>query len=368
MDDFLSLALDVDNGYLLYKEYMKDWVEIDEYSVLFESDTDPVVKAQLKNEETAGKSSNVIVNLIHKVITMIDNLIKSIVSFFQELGLNGDEKEAFQNFREQIKKNPKLKNVKVTVKDFREINKKYDDILKRSEQELRKAKADSTYDLGKIIKELQGVIGEKFEAPSMMIASELALKFAESNQDNARAIKIALNTDKAFMQQIEKTLGKREAKKFKNRIDNAADMTLLTKCRITLLGRRYKTAESAISSTINNLCKGGFLNPLTRLGRLAWKNKVTREMIGDGASVAGTAIKGAIAVKTGKLKGKALARADSLLPGDKTWSNKLERQVNKEKKTYKGAKSFWGVSESTLIDIDEDLRNEILEMSEDIED
>ena len=75
METFLTNE-DYSNGVSLIREYMKNWIEIDEYSLLFESDSDPVVKAQEKNKETAEKSTNVLTKMIQAVLNMIRSIIE----------------------------------------------------------------------------------------------------------------------------------------------------------------------------------------------------------------------------------------------------------------------------------------------------
>lgn len=354
MDNFLSID-DYLNDLSLIKEYMKDWTDIDEYSLLFESDSDPVVKAQQKNEEVSNKSSNILARMIHGVIDMIRSLIESITSFFEEMTMDSDEKNAFQNFRNQMKNDPKLKNVKITVKDFRKINKEYDDLLKKGEAELRKAKADDKYSLSGIINEFQEAAKKKIEPTSLALSSEVALRIAESDQNSARALKVALEHDESFMKQLEKNFGKREANSFKKRIDNAAEMTTLTKLMITIRGTRYKNIQSLVSSTTEGFIKGGFINPFTRAGRLMWKNKETRELnktiVKKGA---GPAISGAAS-------GAAQAVSDKFGLGLKI-KNPLEKKIDKEKENLKRTKSFY-TGES--VTINSNLRDEILEMSYD---
>lgn len=357
MDEILPI------GYYMYnlsiiEEYMKEWVDIDEYSLLFESSSDPVIKAQSKNDEISSKSSNIIVRLIQNVIKMINSLIESITNFFAELGLKGDEKEAFNNFRDQIKKDPKLKNVKVTVKDFRKINQEYDAILKKSEQELRKAKADETYDLSGIIGELNNTINKKIEPASLIVTSEVALKMAESDQNTARALKVTLEHDKSFLEALEKEFGRGEAKRFKRRIDNAAKMTALTKLMITLRGTRCKNIESCLKTTTTELTKGGFINPFSRSGRMMWKNKETRK-------INKTITKNAPNYIAGTVKGKIKGAIDSHAEQEgKKYKNRTERMIDRERQNIKHSKKFWSNESS----IDSDLRDEILFMSEDFDD
>lgn len=358
MDEILPI------GYYMYnlsiiEEYMKEWIDIDEYSLLFESESDPVVKAKSKNDEVSSKSSNIVVKLIQNAIKMINSLIESITNFFAELGLKGDEKEAFNNFREQIKNDPKLKNVKVTVKDFRKINQEYDAILKKSEQELRKAKADETYDLSGIIRELNNVIDKKVEPASLIVTSEVALKMAESDQNTARALKVTLEHDKSFLEALEKEFGHGEAKRFKKRIDNAAKMTTLTKLMITLRGTRCKNIESCLKTTTTELRRGGFINPFSRIGRMMWKNKETRE-------INKTITKNTPSYVAGTVKGKVMAAVDSHgEQSGKRYKNRTERMIDREKRNMKNTKKFWS---NESMSITSDIRDEILSVSEEFDD
>ena len=307
MDEILPI------GYYMYnlsiiEEYMKEWIDIDEYSLLFESESDPVVKAQSKNDEVSSKSSNIVVKLIQNAIKMINSLIESITNFFAELGLNGDEKEAFNNFREQIKNN---------------------------------------------------VIDKKVEPASLIVTSEVALKMAESDQNTARALKVTLEHDKSFLEALEKEFGHGEAKRFKKRIDNAAKMTTLTKLMITLRGTRCKNIESCLKTTTTELRRGGFINPFSRIGRMMWKNKETRE-------INKTITKNTPSYVAGTVKGKVMAAVDSHgEQSGKRYKNRTERMIDREKRNMKNTKKFWS---NESMSITSDIRDEILSVSEEFDD
>lgn len=316
----------------LIEETMKEWIEIDEYSILFESTSDPVVNAQMKNEEIADRSTNIVVRAIKGVIRMITSFIESITNFFAELTMSGDERAVFNNLREQIKNNPALKNKKFTVKDFRKIGKDYDTILSNIDKELVKAKADDKYGLDKIISDAKDFLGKTLTTSSVIVTSDVAIKMAESDQNIAKGINLILKNDKKTMSELEKSLGKKETKNFKKRINSAAKFSTLTQLKIKILRRKYDTLEDCVKSTISDLSKGGFMNPFTRMGKLFRSNEDTKQVVK-------AAEKASIAAGKGAIKGTVQAVMDNS-PVGKYKQKKVEEANKKKKESIEHTKNF----------------------------
>lgn len=316
---------------ILAQEDMKEWIPMTEYEWIFEAVSDPVVAANAeKNEATMTKSSGHIKKAIDAVIGMIKKLASTVTDFIRRLTMKGDERAAFNSFKEQMKKDPTLKNKKITVKDFRKINAAYEEKLKEIDQEIRMVKANEKHPIDKIVKSITGFLGGTLKATGVIVGSDVAIKMAESNVTTAKVISQTLKLDESFMQELSKTLGEKDAMKYQKRVDAAAKNTILTRLKIKVLRRQYEDAQSCVDATISSLTHGGFMNPLTDMGRKFLQNEYTGKVI---KTTGKTAVKGAV----GAVKDEAKYAIDKKV--DKILDPKQKRAKGTDE--YKSAGEFF---------------------------
>ena len=267
------------NIYIL-QESMREWEPMTEYEYVCESLTDPVIAAKAeKNQKVANKSGNALQRAINAVVMMIKKLKATINDFFERMKMGKDEKAMFDEYRRQIAENPNLKNKKFTVKDFRAIQKAYDEKLAQVDAEIRKVKADETHPIDDVVNEITGFLSGTVKATGTIVVADTAVKIAESNVKAARAINRALNMNDDFLKSLAAECGEKDAMKFKKRVNAAAKNTVLTRLKIKILHREYDYLSDCAGSTLDSLKKGGFLNPMTKMGRQFRKNQYTGKVI-----------------------------------------------------------------------------------------
>lgn len=296
---------------VLAQESMKEWIPMTEYEWIFEATEDPVVAANAeKNEATMTKSSGHIKKAIDAVIGMIKKLASAVSDFIARLTMKGDERKAFESFKEQIKKDPTLKNKKVTVQDFRKINDQYDEILKEIDKEIRMVKANEKHPIKKIVDQVTTFLGGTLKATGVIVGSDMAIKMAESNVMTAKVISQTLRLDESFMEELSKTLGEKDATNYQKRVDAAAKNTLLTRLKIKVLRRQYESAQDCVNATINSLSHGGFMNPLTDMGRKFLNNEYTGTALKQTTK---SAIKGAKDAVKGEVRDVIDKKVDKII-------------------------------------------------------
>lgn len=224
-------------------------------------------------EETNNFNEGVITGAINslkgavKVLKeAIQKIINSITDFFKNRGLSAEERAKFNEIRKWAANNPEFANQKVTIANYKEYEKVYDDALKQmnslfgrlksTAKNAVKSAADPVWDaiqgsldaiLGKVEKDINSIANEgagMVKRGSLTVTMKTALEMADSNAAAAKALKLALNDESSLLESIEKELGKKEAEKFSKKLEAYARNGRIHRAKVKLLGRKNKTLQS----------------------------------------------------------------------------------------------------------------------------
>lgn len=287
--------------YLYYaSETMKEWIPITDYEYIFEAAINQEVKDKIvKNEETANKSSGFLKKAIDAVMKIINNVIESIQEFIYKLTMSGEEREAFENFKQLLQQDPGLRNKKISVLDFKKLNVVYDKMIQDIDNAINNLKNDASYSIEDIMKQATDFIKGNISAATSIVTTEVAVKMANSNLEIAKNIKNMLDNEKDTMESLTKSLGKKDAKKFKNQIDAAAKNTKLHQLKVLVCRQKYDSLQECIQSVMKSFQQvdGGTI----RMAKRALDNEYTGKTI---KTVAGTVVKGKVEQGTQKIKEK----------------------------------------------------------------
>ena len=114
---------------------LNEYKELDAYMEIFEAEN-PEVKEQVeKNEKAKSGAIENIKKAAKAVLDMIKKLIRTVGDFIEKRKLSVDERAAYEAFKEAAKKDPSLKNKKITVRNFKEIEAEYQKVLKELEED-----------------------------------------------------------------------------------------------------------------------------------------------------------------------------------------------------------------------------------------
>ena len=288
------------------QETMKAWIPLTDYEMIFESEDTLVSEKISQNALTGKKSVGFIRQAINAVIGVIKKLIDSITDFIARLTMSGDERSKLQAFEKMLAEDPKLKNKKVSVHDFRKISAKYDEMINKVESEIRAVKADESHSIDKITKQVSDFMKNTAEAATIIVTADVALKMADSNIEMAKSLSHILNEDKNIMENLNKHLGSKEASKFKKEIDAASKNTFLHKLKVTLFRHKYDNLKECVDGTLNAFTDLGW-DTMT-MAKRAWNNEYTGKIMKPaakyGAAGAGEYVKAKAKETTQNIKSK----------------------------------------------------------------
>ena len=96
---------------------------------------EPKTPAQPTNTATEEKARKGILKLIDAVLGMIQKIKDTVSDFIARRRLSETERKAFEQFKEMMKKDPAMANKKVRVRDFKEIQRRYQQFMAVRETE-----------------------------------------------------------------------------------------------------------------------------------------------------------------------------------------------------------------------------------------
>ena len=232
---------------------MENYVELSDYQILFEADN-PDVSAQMqKNANIEKESGGFLKKAANGIINMIKSIISSIQSFFQELFMGKDEQVLLNQFRDACKQDPTLKDKKITVTDYKNAMKAYDEKIAEIDQELRKEAAGRTSGSEELINSCTSLLKNGIQSSGSIVASEIAVNLAYNNLAIAKSLQKALNDENAVMQTLMNGLGEKEAKRFKADIEASTKKLSLHRKKVQLMQKKYECAKDCIVGTIQQI-------------------------------------------------------------------------------------------------------------------
>ena len=134
---------------------LNEYKDIDAYMEIFEAENPEVQEQMEKNVKAKSGAIENIKKAIKAVLDMIKRLISGVRDFIDKRKLSVDERAAYEEFKKAAEKDPALKNKKINVRNFREIEAEYQKVLKEIEAEEKKAAAGKVGD-SKILAEKVG--------------------------------------------------------------------------------------------------------------------------------------------------------------------------------------------------------------------
>ena len=235
------------------KVLLEEYHELTPYQLIYEAKKPDVSKQMQKNANIQTKSEGVIMKAIHAVQKIIKNVISSIQNFFDELFMGKDEKALYEEMQKSLRQNPELKNKKITVKDFRTISQQYDTMINELETEIRNCAANHRPPAQELLDKVTNFLKEGLSAASAILGTEVCVKAARSNLGMAKLIKKQLNDQSIIMEQLIKTLGEDEAKKFKKEITKDARLIGAHRLLVSLFSKKYENLRECITDTLGQL-------------------------------------------------------------------------------------------------------------------
>ena len=245
------------DDYLVYlyeaEQCLNQYKEIDSYMEIFEAEN-PEVKEQMETNEKAkaGAIEN-IKKAVKSLLEMLKNVMASVRNFIDKRKLSADDKEAYEQFKEAAKKDPSLKNKKITVRDFKKLTEEYQARMKEieaAELEVAKGKVPDTKVLADKVSEFVKTAGK---APVTAVTAETALRMAASSKEIARVMYKKLENDEKFFQKTVEGIGEKQAEKLKKDMKSLTHSWSIKKAKMKLTGAYCKSCEAAVVSMVTDV-------------------------------------------------------------------------------------------------------------------
>lgn len=237
-------------------EYTNAIVDVPLADLLFEN-SDEAKEVNERNEMASKGAIASIKNAIQKLITTIQTLIKNFTDFIKNKFMSKSDKEAYKEIRDEVHSNPELAKEKVSIEDFSQYEKIYDEALKKLNNEMLKKDPDTETvptimeTMTKEIQQLKGVGGEISKRAAVVVPLKTAVDIADRNVICARAISAAMNSELVSLEQAKKTLGDKQVARYKKKIEKYAKNGIFHRAKVRLLNRKLSTLESVLKSQVN---------------------------------------------------------------------------------------------------------------------
>lgn len=254
----------------------------------FFEETDEAKDIVKNNEKFYTKAINAVKNAITVLIRKVNELIDRMANFFKSQFMSADEKARFKKFKEKVKSNPELAKTRVTVEDFRQYEKVYDEALKKLEAEANKpfpsneAAQAIVETLGKELERISATASDVGKRAAMSMTLSTAIDVAEANITCAKAINAGLKLELISLKEIEKELGSKEVAKFEKKIEKLSKKGFLHRWKIKVFHKKEATLEGILRKQVKKILS--FTN-------IDSKGKTNGKPIIDGDSIMKGAIK-----------------------------------------------------------------------------
>lgn len=238
--------------------YIDSYIDISLADSFFE-ETEKDTETIEHNDSVLKKATEAIKKAVQALIKMVKDTLEKIQVFVKDRWLTADERRRFKEFKEMVKSDPELAKQKVTIMDFREYEKLYDEAIKKLEEEAKKEEPSDEVgeeivsNLAKKIADLTNKGKDVATRAAMAVTLRTALDIADRNALCAKAIKLALDEELISLQNVEKELGKRESNKFKRKIDWYAKDGWLHRFKVKTLQKKELTLAACLRDQKNKL-------------------------------------------------------------------------------------------------------------------
>ena len=242
------------------EEYASMYVELDDYSEIFEADNPEVQQKMEQNKKAVNGANSSLKKAGNAILAFIQNLIDKFKSLF-----SGRKKKELEGtkaaFNAAVSKNPSLKNKTVQMKDMNAINSDYTALMKKMDAAEKELDINPNLDISEILKMADGFVGNLGSRTVAAYKVELALNMASTSQALAAKMYNNLKNDAEAEQKYIDAIGKKNTKKFEKDLKRLASKNQLIRSRAKVNDEVCKNISEAISvtnKTVAEMLNGGF--------------------------------------------------------------------------------------------------------------
>lgn len=218
-----------------------------------------VQKQQNTNVAAQEKGKSGLAKVLDGILNMIRRIKAAIADFFERRNMDAEEKKVFAEWEAACRRDPALKNKRVTVQDFRAYQKEYFALMKKCEQEEEALKRDKNHSVEGITKALTDFAARQAKGIACTIAATQLTNMASTGRSNAKLLYKMVTANEETMEALRKQMGESQANKLVNDLDSLGKLFSLTKLKMLVTNRCYDDFKSAWLGPINAIkdaCRG----------------------------------------------------------------------------------------------------------------
>lgn len=231
-----------------------DGIDIAMYEAGFNKD-EKKEKLWDRNKSVMVNSVNLLLAMIKKVKEMILGFLDSARNLVDYVFLKKEDKERYAEYEAYLRSNPAYKGKKVRVRDWRKVEKKYGEALKRVDRLEVQVNA-GTISKEEASKEEQSIMDDVAKIGTTAISvvtADVALRVAKTSKDHAKTLISWLKRDQSLMDQMAKDMSMKDMKKFEKEMKKAANGTFFTRMRDRIYGKEQRDIVECINDTLKEV-------------------------------------------------------------------------------------------------------------------
>ena len=201
-----------------------------------EESPEPKTPAQPTNTASEEKARKGILKLIDAVLGIIRKIKDTVSEFIAKRRLSETERKAYEQFKEMMKKDPAMANKKIRVRDFKEIQKRYQQFMNECEREYEAVAKNAEHPIDKLLEKGKNWVTENTKGVFQSVNAVGLINIAGTNKETAQMVYSILKSDERVMEEMRKSMGDKGFKKWEK------DMKSLTK-RISIKRMKMKVTN-----------------------------------------------------------------------------------------------------------------------------
>ena len=233
------------------QEYANTWIDIDDYSAIFEADSPETQEAVDNNKKAKSGIKGAFSKAIEAIKRIISNIKTSISSFFKKLKMDDTERQAYEAYKKAAKSDPALKNTKINVVNYQNAQKEFEQLNKQCDEAIKSVDKGQT-EFTQLFDSIKGFTGKLGKGTAGAFTVDAALRIAASDKHKAQVILAGLQHDEILCNELMDAVGEKQFDEFSKNVNLLAQRNSL---KANILRRKMNMANAYTNSLTGNIEK-----------------------------------------------------------------------------------------------------------------
>lgn len=202
------------------------------------------------NAEATKKAKSGLMKVVDAVFSMIKKLKTAITDFIDRRTMDKDERARFEQLEAAMKRDPSLRNKKMTVSDFRKFDAEYNGLIRDLENEIKLCKKESYQPSQELINRCKHFINRGAgDLKSAVVATSL-VNIAGIGRTEAKSLARLLKNDQALCEKMRADMGDQAFNKMNKEIRSLSHVWGIQNLKMRVMGRRYDDIFDATMDSV----------------------------------------------------------------------------------------------------------------------